>query len=140
MKAEVESKLILKQINPTANRMLVLNFMLDQHSAISLSDIEKGLAPTDRVTVYRSLKTFEEKGLVHCIEDGTGIPKYALCVEDCNAEGHHDLHLHFYCSSCKETYCLPKTRIPKVKLPDKFKPDEIDLLIKGLCDKCNSIA
>ena len=140
MKAEVESKLILKQINPTANRMLVLDFMLDQHSAISLSDIEKGLAPTDRVTIYRTLKTFEEKGLVHSIEDGTGIPKYALCVEDCSADGHHDLHLHFYCSSCKETYCLPKTRIPKVKLPDNFKPHEIDLLIKGLCNKCNSIA
>ena len=140
MKAEVESKLNSKKINPTANRMLVLDFMLDQNSAMSLSDIEKGLAPTDRVTVYRTLKTFEEKGLVHSIEDGTGIPKYALCVEDCDAEGHHDLHLHFYCKACKETYCLPKTRIPKVNLPDRFKPDEIDLLIKGLCDKCNSIA
>lgn len=140
MKPEVESRLILKQINPTANRMLVLDFMLDQHSAISLSDIEKGLAPTDRVTVYRTLKTFEEKGLVHSIEDGTGIPKYALCVENCDAKGHDDLHLHFYCSACKETYCLPTIRIPKVNLPDKFKADEVNLLIKGLCDKCNSIA
>ena len=140
MKPNVESKLILKQINPTANRMLVLDFMLDQHSAISLSDIEKGLAPTDRVTIYRTLKTFEEKGLVHSIGDGTGIPKYALCMEDCDSDGHHDLHLHFYCSACKETYCLPKIWIPKVNLPDKFRADEVDLLIKGLCDKCNSIA
>ena len=140
MKAEVESKLILKQINPTANRMLVLDFMLDQHSAISLSDIEKGLAPTDRVTVYRTLKTFEKKGLVHSIKDGTGIPKYALCIENCDVEGHDDLHLHFYCLACKETYCLPAIRIPQVNLPDKFRADEVDLLIKGLCDKCNSIA
>ena len=136
MKAEIESKLIKKQINPTANRMLILDYMLDQQTAISLSDIEKGLAPTDRVTVYRTLKTFEERGLVHSIDDGTGIPKYALCAEDCDVEGHQDLHLHFYCRVCKETYCLPKTRIPKVDLPDKFRSEQVDLLIKGLCDKC----
>lgn len=140
MKAEVEDKLVSKQINPTANRMLVLDFILEQHSAISLTDIEKGLGPMDRVTVYRTLKTFEEKGLVHSVEDGTGIPKYALCIEDCDAEGHHDLHLHFYCSVCKETFCLPTTKIPKVNLPDRFKAEEVDLLIKGLCNKCNSIA
>lgn len=139
MKAEIENKLISKKINPTANRMLVLDFMLDQRSAISLSDIEKGLAPTDRVTIYRTLKTFEDKGLVHSIEDGTGIPKYALCAEDCDAQGHQDLHLHFYCNNCKETYCLPKIQVPKVNLPDNFKAAEVDLLIKGLCDRCNSI-
>ncbi|MHB1177868.1 MAG: Fur family transcriptional regulator [Daejeonella sp.] len=140
MKAEVENILISKQISPTANRMLVLDYILDQRTAISLSDIERGLAHSDRVTVYRTLKTFEDKGLVHSIEDGTGIPKYALCAEHCDAEGHQDLHLHFYCSICKETFCLPKTRIPKVSLPDKFRANEVDLIIKGLCDKCNSIA
>lgn len=140
MKTEVENKLISKQINPTANRMLVLDFLLDQRSALSLSDIERGLMPTDRVTVYRTLKTFEEKGLVHSIDDGSGAPKYALCMDDCDAQGHHDLHLHFSCTACTETYCLPKTQIPRVQLPANFKAAEINLLIKGLCDKCNSIA
>ncbi|HQS05234.1 MAG: transcriptional repressor [Sphingobacteriales bacterium 17-39-43] len=136
MKTEVENILISKKINPTANRMLVLDYLLDQHAAISLTDIEKGLTPANRVTIYRSLKLFSEQGLVHAVEDGTGTPKYALCIEDCNAEGHHDLHLHFYCSNCKETYCLPSTLIPKVELPDKFRVEEVNLLIKGICDKC----
>lgn len=140
MKAEVENILISKEINPTPNRMLVLNFMLDQQAATSLSDIERELTPIDRVSVYRTLKKFQEKGLVHSIEDGTGVPKYAICAEECDSQAHQDLHPHFYCSSCRETFCLPATTIPTMKLPESFRADEVDLIIKGLCNKCNSIA
>ncbi|HEY0668175.1 MAG TPA: transcriptional repressor [Sphingobacteriaceae bacterium] len=140
MKAQIENILISKEINPTPNRMLVLNYMLYQQAATSLTDIERELIPMDRVSVYRTLKTFQEKGLVHSIEDGTGVPKYAMCAEECDAQRHRDLHLHFYCRSCKETFCLPATKIPKVKLPVRFRADEVDLIIKGLCNKCNTIA
>ncbi len=140
MRAEVENILISKEISPTPNRMLVLNFMLDQQTATSLSDIERELTPMDRVSVYRTLKTFQEKGLVHPIEDGTGVPKYAMCAEECDSQAHHDLHLHFYCRTCKETFCLPATNIPAVNLPERFSADEVDLIIKGVCNKCNSIA
>src|ERR1700730_5508524 len=99
MTLATEQKLINKNINPTAMRILVLNFLLKQNSAISLSDIEKGLKPADRITIYRTLKTFEEKGLVHVIDNGTGTPKYALCMDECDADKHHDTHVHFYCIS-----------------------------------------
>lgn len=137
MTAEIEQKLIDKKISPTAMRLLVLDFLVQQSAALSLSDIEKGLAPADRITIYRTLKTFEEKGLIHSIEDGTGAPKFAVCADDCDADGHHDLHLHFYCSHCNETYCMPATQIPKVTLPEKFTVKEVNLVVKGLCDKCS---
>lgn len=136
MRIEAEAKLATKHIQPTAMRILVLDFLLGQYAAISLSDIEKGLHPSDRTTIYRTLKTFEHNGLIHVIDDGTGTPKYALCADDCGENDHHDMHVHFYCSSCKETFCLPDHRIPQISLPPDFRPSEMNLTVKGVCDKC----
>lgn len=136
MNNNIEQKLTAKNINPTAMRLLVLDALLKQHSAVSLSDIEKSLAPADRITIYRTLKTFSEKGLIHIIDDGTGSPKYAVCIEDCDATQHNDLHVHFYCVSCKETFCLPNSKIPEVALPADFTPAEMNLVVKGVCSKC----
>jgi Fur family ferric uptake transcriptional regulator len=134
---DIENKLKVKDINPTAMRLLVLEFLTRQNAAISLNDLERGMAPSDRITLYRTLKTFEEKGLVHSIEDGSGATKYALCEEDCDGENHHDLHVHFYCNTCRETFCLPNTKIPDISLPINFFRQEMNLIIKGICDQCN---
>jgi len=136
MNPEIEQRLIQKNINPTTMRLLVLEFLQEQNHALSLSDMEQGLAPADRTTIYRTLKTFEEQGLIHSIDDGTGAPKYALCLADCDAGGHHDLHLHFYCTICQETYCLPTTKIPKINLPENYQAQEVQLVVKGICGKC----
>lgn len=138
MDLQIEKKLVEKKINPTAMRMLVLDLLLKQHAAVSLSDIEKGLEPADRTTIYRTLKTFEENGLIHIIEDGTGTPKYALCLEECNIHKHSHVHVHFYCLACKETFCLPDSKIPDVSLPGNFTSMEMNLLVKGVCDKCKN--
>ena len=136
MSPDIEKRLKGKEIQPTTMRMLILEYLLKQPSAITLTDLEKSLAPSDRITIYRTLKTFEERGMIHAIEDGTGSTKYAICKEECTIEGHHDLHVHFYCYDCKETICLPKTSIPEVKLPDGYVADELNLLVKGRCPKC----
>ena len=136
MKKNLEKILTAKAVSPTAMRLLVLDILIKQKTAISLSDLENSLKHSDRITLYRTLKTFEEKGLVHRIEDGTGAAKYALCEEDCSAEHHQDLHIHFYCTSCKETFCLPGTSIPQVSLPQNFQLMEINLTAKGICEHC----
>lgn len=137
MLKDLEKILTAKEISATAMRLLVLEFLLKQETTISLTDLEKGLDPADRVTLYRTLKTFEEKGLVHSIENGTGATKYALCKEECVAGRHHDLHVHFYCNKCKETFCLPKILIPEVSLPEAYHAEERELIVKGICAKCS---
>lgn len=133
---ELENRLFEKGINPTAMRLVVLDYLLKQNNAVSLTDMELSLERTDRVTLYRSIKTFEDHGLVHRIEDGTGTAKFALCQPSCTLDGHHDLHIHFYCTNCEETYCLPKTQIPEVKLPDGYQVDQMSLVVKGICVEC----
>ncbi|HEY4650931.1 MAG TPA: transcriptional repressor [Pontibacter sp.] len=125
-----------KEIRPTAMRLLVLDFLSSQETAVSLNDLEAALHRADRITLYRTLKTFEEKGLVHSIADGTGTIKYAMCADTCPAQEHHDLHVHFHCNRCAETYCLPKSRIPEITLPGNFRAEEVSLVVKGTCGHC----
>ena len=136
MDVNLEQKLQSKKIKPTAMRLLVLQQLMLRISAISLTELEKSFEKADRTTLYRTLKTFEKNKLIHGIDDGTGIPKYALCLEgcECNPE---DLHVHFHCTNCKETFCVNQTSVPMVKLPINFELAEINMVIKGICGSCN---
>ena len=137
MNETLENILSSKAINPTAMRLLVLEYLLSRSAAVSLNDLENDFQHSDRITLYRTLKTFEENGLVHSIKDGTSKTKYALCADACRNNRHFDLHLHFYCTACKETFCLPKTNIPEISLPDKFILEDLKLTAKGTCDRCS---
>lgn len=136
MQSEIENILISRQVNPTAMRGLVLEYLLQQKAAISLGELESEFDFADRTTLYRTLKTFEERGLIHTIKDGTEVTKYALCEDECYNGVHSDMHIHFYCANCKELYCLPKVEIPELNLPDKYKVQEVSLIARGLCSNC----
>jgi Fur family transcriptional regulator, ferric uptake regulator len=137
MNEEIEKVLAVKGISPTAMRILVLEYLQKQAVAVSLQDLEKSFQHSDRTTLYRTLKTFEEKGLIHSIHDGTEATKYALCADACKAGNHYDLHLHFYCYSCKQTYCLPRHKVPQVSVPEGYELKELNLVAKGFCEQCS---
>ena len=67
MNTDTEHKLASKNTKPTSMRILVYDFLASQQAALSLSEIEAHFEQADRVTLYRTLKTFEEKGIVHSI-------------------------------------------------------------------------
>ncbi len=136
----VENILNDKNIRPTAMRILVYQTLSSSETAISLTDLENNFESADRTTLYRTIKTFENQGVVHAIEDGTGITKYALCHAFCNEEKHKDLHLHFHCTICEETSCLTDYSIPKIRLPKDYIAQDVDLIVKGICQRCNSSA
>ncbi len=133
---ELEKILENNNVKPTAMRLLVLQFLLNKNTALSLTDLENHFEKSDRTTLFRTLKTFVKNGIAHKIDDGTGITKYALCEENCHCEVDTDLHVHFHCKSCNETICLPSSKIPHIKLPDGFFAEEVNLVVTGTCDKC----
>ncbi|PHS53015.1 MAG: transcriptional repressor [Lutibacter sp.] len=135
---DLEKILEKNNVRPTAMRLLVLQFLLNKEVALSLTNLENYFEKSDRTTLFRTLKTFVESGIAHKIDDGTGVTKYALCEENCNCDIETDLHVHFHCNSCKKTSCLPKHLIPTISLPDNFKAEEVNLVVKGVCDLCNS--
>lgn len=130
-----DNKLLNKNVKPTAMRELVLNALLEQNVAISLSDLEKKFNRVDKVTLYRTLKTFEENKLIHSIDDGTGAVKYALCKETCQCHP-EELHVHFYCLKCQHTFCLTDIPIPSINLPVNFSIENVNMVVKGVCSNC----
>lgn len=125
-----------KYLRPTAMRILVLEYLESQSAAKSLSDMEVALGHADRITIYRTLKTFEEKGVIHKIIDGSDAAKYALCSLDCNENHHHDMHVHFNCNVCHETFCLTSSKIRLPDIPVNFTAEEVNLVVKSICPKC----
>jgi len=131
-----EELLKKREIKPTASRILVLRYFLERGNAISLKDLEEGLYLSDKSTLYRTLRTFEQKKIIHSIDDGSRTMKYALCLESCECKP-QDQHFHFHCTQCKETFCLANQKIPTIELPSKFSIKSANLVIKGVCANCN---
>ena len=124
-------------LRTTSCREEVLQTFLNRTTALSHGDLEGDLKDRfDRVTIYRTLKTFLEKGIIHKVLDDEGT-RYALCKERCTEDDHHHDHVHFKCNECGETNCLENLRVPAVKLPEGYRVQEINLLIQGLCAECS---
>jgi Fur family ferric uptake transcriptional regulator len=134
--SNLEEILKNNKVRPTAMRILVLKYLLKKDIAVSLTDIENYFDNVDRTTLYRTIKTFVNQGIVHKIDDGTGVTKFALCEENCNCEIDIDLHVHFHCHKCDETICFPKNKIPHIELPKNYIAEEINLVVSGVCEKC----
>lgn len=129
-------KLLARGIRPTAMRILVLRYLITLERTTSLADLETHFAHSEKSTLFRTLKTFEAKGLIHKIDDGTGIVKYGLCAEACQCRT-EEQHFHFHCQKCKQTYCLKTIQIPELGLPPKFIVRKANLVLEGLCPTCN---
>ncbi|MGV4413506.1 Fur family transcriptional regulator [Chryseobacterium sp. T1] len=132
----LENQLINRNIAPTAMRILVLEVLGKSKVALSLADLEVELDHADKVTIYRTLKKFEEHKLIHSIEDGTGSLKYALCESNCQCTPEFS-HAHFHCNQCSQTFCLRNYHLPELSLPKNFLAEQTSFVVKGICDHCH---
>ena len=130
-----ELKDTLKQhaLRITDCRMDVLEMFLRSTHALSFKDLEEELSGYDRVTLYRTLNTFIEKGVLHRIPDDSGFASYGICHDTCSPGEHHHDHVHFKCDSCGNIECLPKFNVPKIDIPG-YEIHEANLVMNGLCD------
>lgn len=123
----------------TPVRLEVLDYFVKEDKVLSHADIEnyyKG--KLDRVTLYRTLSTFIENGILHKIVDDSAVAKYAICKHNqCRQHKHEDNHVHFKCSSCGKIECLHELTIPSFNLPKNYKMESANLLIDGICADCN---
>ncbi len=125
------------QLRVTQPRLRVLEIIDTKKSAISQPDLEKILgSDIDRVTLYRILASFEEKGILHKVFDLNGTATYAICSTACTAHHHHDQHVHFICSICNSVFCLNEISLPNIQIPPNFSLDTIAINAVGICDKC----
>jgi len=126
-----------KKLRITPFRVAVLSVFKKHKNAIDMAQIEKGLSEFDRITLYRTIKTFIESGLIHEIVMPGDIKKMALCKEECHVHDHehNHQHLHFRCECCEEVFCLELKEFPKIKYPT-FKINQLEIQGSGLCRAC----
>lgn len=125
----------MREIQPTAIRILVLRAMMQANRSVSLLDLETILDTVDKSTIFRTITLFLSRHLIHSIDDGTGSLKYAVCSGSCTCEV-NDLHTHFHCEKCNKTFCFTNIPTPVVSLPQGFTLNSINYVLKGLCPDC----
>ena len=125
-----------RQLSSTESRRKILTLFLSSDDALTHGDIEKEVGEKyDRVTIYRTLQTFEEKGIIHAIPTADNAIRYALCKE-CEEGHHHDDHVHFICTNCEKTICLDDVVSPKIVLPAGYVAENVQVVIHGVCKEC----
>lgn len=137
MTASALDILVQHSLRKTAVRMQVLDIFLQSQEALSHNDIESHFSQLDRITLYRTLRTFEEKGVIHKAIDGGEKLKYALCSGRCSEHAHADHHAHFHCDQCGKTICIESMHTPAVQAPVGFRVSGAYLVLKGTCSTCS---
>jgi Fur family ferric uptake transcriptional regulator len=132
---------LLKKVGlrKTPGRVSLLNFLLHADKFLSPQEILKELKGRnlDRVTVYRNLHTFTESGLVHRIEVGDRVWRFAAC--HCSNQTHS--HPHFTCRLCGRVECMEQFALPHLREPvTGYIVEEQEVYLRGICAACHDKA
>ena len=137
MNQTIQDLLKRNRLSVTDSRVQILELFLSQKGALAHGDIEKHTGEKfDRVTVYRTLHSFLNKGIIHTIPTTDNSILYALCKDSCEEGHHHDNHVHFICDDCGNTTCLEEVVIPAIQLPNGFKQKQVEMVVSGKCNAC----
>ena len=134
---QIANLLKRNNLSITDSRKKILQLFFEQPGALAHGDIEKKAGEKfDRVTVYRTLQAFVDKGIIHTIPTADNSIRYALCKDDCSEGHHHDHHIHFVCDACGNTYCLDDVVTPDIKLPKGYSAGHVEVVVEGVCKNC----
>jgi Fur family ferric uptake transcriptional regulator len=137
LEVKIADLLRRNNLSVTDSRKKILSLFLQHKDALTHGDIEKKAGEKfDRVTIYRTLQTFVEKGIIHSIPTSDNTVRYALC-KDCKEGHHHDDHVHFMCNNCNTTICLDNIVSPKIELPAGYTVNDVQVVIHGVCKECS---
>ncbi len=127
-------------ISVTSTRTYILDLLLNKRVLITPQEITKlSKGSIHRITAYRILHFFCEKGLFYKIVDKNNRAYYTLdasLVEKLTKKHCKD-HIHFKCIRCSQLTCLP-VPVTSFTLPDGFVTTDNNFLLIGYCPACNA--
>lgn len=137
----VEPEILLKNFNlsQTQVRTEIIKILMESALALSMTEIRQRFqTPCDRVTLYRNLKTFTQRGLIHQIFIDNQDSKYVLPENVVEPDKNYTEHLHFKCIRCNLVKCLHEMQVGAISLPEGYKMLETNFVVFGLCNECNN--
>jgi len=133
-----EANKILKSVNlnHTKAQVLIMEQLLRVNRPLSSEELAEqlGYNSPDKTTIYRIMKRFCSKNLVHKAYVRGRLAKYEL-AHNCTDK---QCHPHFTCINCGETFCLKDRFVPLIKgLKKGFIVHRQQVRIEGLCSSCS---
>jgi len=131
-----------KNIKITKERTSILEEIININTPFNANELYLNISSSiyvDLATVYRTLHTFKEKGLVKEILYTNGFQYYGFSYN------HNSMHPHFICENCKKVYCLgslsQKGPLYFTDSMPNFTVKNVAIIINGICKDCkNTIA
>lgn len=135
--SDMQARRMLKtaKLYCTESRLTVLEILAKADKPLSQEQIagRSGKKHFDKVTIYRTLESLLQAGLVH----KAFMEKRAWHFELAHNCTEHQCHPHFTCSSCGDTHCLTEISLPMAKSPHQgFVIHRQQVRLEGLCPKC----
>ncbi|HON55418.1 MAG TPA: Fur family transcriptional regulator [bacterium] len=128
---------ILKKCNlkSTPQRIEIFRFLkstkIHPSPDLIFSKLKKKFNTISRATVYNTVQTLYNKGIIKKLDFGEGFER---------CDGDSENHLHFYCKKCKKILdiykSLDRNFLKKIEQTENIKIDNTEIYIKGLCFKC----
>jgi len=119
----------------TRGRVAILKVLMKADKPLRQDQIAQrsGKERSDKVTIYRTLESLLNVGLVH----KAFVDKRASHFELAHNCTEHQCHPHFTCTNCGETHCLTGISVPMAKSPYQgYVIHRQQVRLEGLCPKC----
>ncbi|RLC51468.1 MAG: transcriptional repressor [Candidatus Cloacimonadota bacterium] len=128
----MKEKLVKNGISPSVHRIKILEYLSKNFTHPTAEEIFHSLSneiPTlSKTTVYNTLKTFEEKGLIRSL---------SIFEKETRYEYNLSPHSHFQCVVCGKIYDIDETfEFDDNRFVEGNKVLEHYVIFKGICKKC----
>ena len=135
MEASIEfltDQLKKKGIRPSVQRLKVLEYLYREGGHPTVDEIYRALTPDipslSKVTIYNTLHTFIEAGLVRVVDIDDSETRYDITLNN---------HGHFLCVACGTIYNF-QVNIDQVPIEglNQFEITQKNVYFKGICPNC----
>lgn len=135
--SEIQELLKERGLKATPMRMAVLELLKESKNARSHSELQDLLVDFDRVTLYRTLNTLNEKGIIHVAMTHNQETFYAICPSECDDHSHEHNHIHFKCEACEKVSCLHVNKDFNLVI-EGYQVKQVSVMVSGKCASCLS--
>jgi len=130
-----------KGLKLTKPRRIILEAVFQNHDHFDIEtlydQIRKEYKDVSRATIYRTVPLLVQAGLIKK-------PLRQDCKDHYEHTFGHRNHLHLVCVNCKKIIEESNKQVEDILLSlaekNKFKMDEFNLIVSGLCRKCEKKA
>jgi len=125
-------------VEPTPNRILVMRCLAGRAAALTAAEIlayvqEK--KKVNKVTLYRTLDLFVERGLI--LRHSSGDRAFRYCL---GGKRSGTAHCHAYCRLCGRMQCVPASglasRLGGIAQNLLADVENVEIRLDGVCERC----